>query len=154
MRNFLFLLCVSWLFLGGCIAIPETGVFIYHAQGRLVDASSGLPMVGARVYLSFDGKDAGSPSWLQDRSAVVDKDGNFDARQESGPAWNQIHFLGMVPLLRFGQAPIPPRLEHVFLFIQIDEQWKGLRVDLKPSQQTKEAPGERWLDIGTHRVSP
>ena len=129
-------------------------MFIYHAQGTLVDAASGLPMAGSRVYLSFDGNDAGNPSWLRDRSVVADKHGNFDARQETGPAWDQIHFLGIVPLLRFGQAPLPGRLERVFLFLQVDGQWKSLRVNLNPSQQTREAPEERWLELGTIRVSP
>jgi hypothetical protein len=145
---------VSWLFLGGCIAMPEEGVYTYHAGGKLVDASSGQPMAGARVYLSFDGRDAGDPSWLRDRSAPADKGGNFDVRQETGTAWRQVYVLGLVPVLGFGQAPLPPRLEHVLLFIEIDGQWKGLRVNLQPSQQTQEAPAERWLELGAIRISP
>jgi hypothetical protein len=154
MRKVLFLLCVSWLFLGGCIAIPEEGVFTYHAHGKLVDASSGQPMAGARVYLSFDGRDAANPSWLHDRSAAAGKDGHFEARQETGTAWRQVYFLGLVPMAGFGQAPLPPRLEQVFLFIEIDGQWKTLRVNLNPSQQAQEAPAERWLELGTILISP
>lgn len=134
--------------------MSEEGAFVYHAQGKFVDASSGQPMAGARVYLSFDGRDAGNPSWLLDRSVAADKHGNFDARQETGPSWGQIYFLSFIPLLRFGQVPLPPQLEKVVLFIEIDGQWKSLRVDLQPSQQTREGPGERWLELGTIRVSP
>jgi hypothetical protein len=151
MWKVLFLLCVSWLFLGGCIAMQEEGVFVYHARGKLVDASSGQPLAGARVYLSFAGRDAANPSWLRDRSVAADKDGNFDARQETGTAWAQAYFLSVIAM---SQAPLPPRLERVVLFIEIDGQWKVLRVNLQPSQQTREAPAERWLELGAIPVSP
>lgn len=144
---------VGGLWCGGCVMAD--GVYTYHARGVLVEAGSSQPLQDVKLSLALrDWEHPENRSWLDKTAISPDASGCFSVSGTTGLAWGTTYLFGFIPLQRCGQAPTPPPLKEVFLFVRVDEQWRVLRIPLNIDQQNKTGPAERWIELGTVQVAP
>ena len=138
---------------GGCVMAD--GGFTYHTRGTLVADESGRPLAGVTLMLALeDWFQEEDLRWFDENAFVTDASGRFEFSRPTGLAWGQTFLFGFIPLERFGQVPTPPPLKEILLMVREDRQWRFTPLPLKPDQQPKSAPIERWIDLGTVRLRP
>jgi hypothetical protein len=121
--------------------------FTYHVVGRVLDAD-GLPFLQRPIVADL------RPFTAQQRVAFrTDDEGYFALRFRTGIAWGYMKLFDLIPL-GSTRGPVPPRLENLYVAVQVPSgRWRYTELELTREQQQKAAPAERWIDVGTIGVS-
>lgn len=144
---------LTGIFCSGCVM--GDGCFTYHASGVLIEEKSAQPHADIKLYFSFTNEvHQEDCSWINQKAVSPDAAGRFDFSFNTGLSWSATFLFGFIPLQNFGVPPTPPPLKEVFLFAQENGHWQSMRIPLRPDQQTKTAPAERWIDLGTVSIRP
>ncbi len=152
-----FALLVVLASLSGCTY--HDGVFHYHVDGRIVDAD-GSPLPQRPIVADVDRRSIMAP--LGPVAAIgpdervafrTDDEGCFSLRFRTGLTWGYMKLFGLIPL-GSTKAPVPRRLKNLCVAVQVPSgTWRYTDLGLTKEQQHKAARGERWIDVGTIRIS-
>jgi hypothetical protein len=132
--------------LSGC-SYHDCG-FTYHVVGRALDADE-LPLPQRPIIADLRPFTA----WDERVAFRTDDEGHFSLRFGTGLAWGYMKLFGLIPL-GSTKGPVPPRLENLYVAVQVPSgTWRYTELELTKEQQQKAAPAERWIDVGAMRIS-
>ena len=85
---------MSVVALSGCLVVPypHTTTRSHSISGRVVDAQTGVPIVGASVQPFAAGYDEGVPLKTTTPVALSDDSGRFDLRRSTNMLWTKVIF--------------------------------------------------------------
>lgn len=125
----------------GCVAHGEAVAF-YRVRGTLLDAASGQPLAGARVWV------APTAGWPRERERMAAgdaaEDGSF--RVDAGQGVGSVTWILFVPV-REGDGRLPPT---GLVYVEAEHEGRSGSVELPPGRwvQKGEAGGDRAIDLG------
>ena len=126
----------------GCIAHGDAVAF-YRIRGTIVDASSGAPLAGARVWVTTWAQCAGDRTKMFSASTACD--GAFSVN--AGAMIGSVTWLLIVPLFQ-GDWRLPP-VDNVYIEAESNGHTGRAEVHAPPCSQ-KELPGhDREVELGT-----
>ena len=135
--------------------LPDAnGDFTYHVAGRLVDAATGQPLRGSRVYVSPSGQEFDTRTWVVQNSAPTDRQGSFCANSSLPKTYTQTYFLSIIPVRYSGQCPDPAPPGAPLAVRPVRRRVANRHAALRESCQQKAAPAERWIELGTVPLRP
>ena len=152
-----FALLVVLAFLSGCSY--HDGGFTYHVDGRVLDANES-PFPQRPIVADVDRRSSMAPlgplaaTGPDERVAFrTDDEGCFSLRFGTGLTWGYMKLFNLIPL-GSTKGPVPPRAESLHLAIQVPSgTWRFTELALTKEQQHQAAHAERWIDVGTVRIS-
>lgn len=166
---------ILWVAWGSTGCINVAAMTFYTYEGVLVDAASGLPLVGASVVATF--RDPRGPeeaalgpplvgesfvATLRDREwpemdEVLSEDvtagrgSQTDSRgryrgEFGGDGWGYTLLFGFIPLSST-KPPVPPLLGNILVYAKVNGHWRKYLVPLPREAQPAPKPGKRHLII-------
>lgn len=150
-------LLVVLAFLSGCSF--HDGGFTYHIGGRVLEANEAplpqRPLVAGLRHRSIMADLRPFAVTAPDERVAfrTNDEGYFSLRFGTGITWGYMKLFGLIPL-GSTKPPVPPRLENLYVAVQVlSGTWRYTDLELTKEQQRKAARGERWIDVGTIRIS-
>lgn len=126
---------------GGCIYAD--GAVSYHLKGRILDSGQ-QPVANAKVAAQFSPNGLTTP---EGSTGVhrTDSNGRFELNL-SRLGWGRQYLFGFIPL-QSSEAPVPPPLKEVSIYVSDTNQWQMSRVLLNDSNQLEASPGSRIVQL-------